>query len=134
MQCVHCPITQLSPPHRNTQPRKAIKRQKREQKKIKSKDFQNQPKDRISTGLHVGVNFDGFCILYPISYFEGKERFNLLEDMSATGAFQRRQFICILLQVQVQNSCILRSPPGSMINVSRIKSLDHYHHFRGSGK
>ena len=68
--------------------------------------------------------------MYPISYFEAKERFNLLEDTSATGAFQRRQFICI----QVQNSCILQSPPGSMMNVSRIKSLDHYHHFGGSGK
>ena len=33
-----------------------------------------------------------------LSFFEAKQRFNLLEDTSATGAFQRRQFICIKLR------------------------------------
>ena len=41
--------------------------------------------------------------------------------------------LCSSMSKTVQNICILRSPPGSMMNVSQIKCLDHDHHFVGSG-
>ena len=82
------------------------------------------------TSVPFGINSAGFHILRQ------KNGFTCL-NTSATGAFRRRLFICIhrsSLSKTVQNICILRTPPGSMMNVSQIKCLDHDHHFGGSGK